>query len=252
MSQVGLAVVVVDLGTKAWAQSQLGTEPVWILPWLHLQLVHNLGGAFGWSAGAYTWQLNLALTLCAVVFVFPVARDLSRVDRSAPRALGLILGGALGNLASLVAPPAGVLDFLAVQWQPGHSVVLNVADLAAYLGLALITRTGLRIAGAIRKEAKAASVARVARVYAQTLARAGAGASAQVARGRASHLQADEIVVRDWSQVVDLGVVRGDASQGDETGMTRPMGATVAKAVKLVPNRPVAEHEVQTAPIRER
>ena len=46
--------------------------------------MHNDQGAFGWSAGVYTWQLNLALTMAAIVFMIPVTRDLARIDPSAP------------------------------------------------------------------------------------------------------------------------------------------------------------------------
>ena len=42
----------------------------------------------------------------------PVARDLARIDKAAPRALGLITGGALGNFASLALGPPGVVDFI--------------------------------------------------------------------------------------------------------------------------------------------
>ncbi|MEO7966680.1 MAG: signal peptidase II, partial [Gemmatimonadaceae bacterium] len=113
--------------------------------------VHNNAGAFGWSAGIYTWQLNLALTLAAIVFMIPVTRDLARIDASAPRALGLIVGGALGNLASLVTSPKGVIDFIAINFE-NWGIVLNVADVAAYVGLAMILRTGFLIAVAIVRD----------------------------------------------------------------------------------------------------
>ena len=86
-----------------------------------------------------------------------MTRDLSSVDRRAPLALGLILGGACGNLASLLVPPRGVVDFIALNWAAGHSLVLNVADVAAYTGLAMILRTGVIIAAALRRETQYAA-----------------------------------------------------------------------------------------------
>lgn len=219
LARVALLVLGVDLLSKVLADVLLAGDSVELLPWLQLQVVHNLQGAFGWSAGAYTWQLNLALTLCAVVFIFPVARDLAKVDQRSPRALGLIVGGALGNLVSLVGPPAGVADFIGVHWQPGHGVVLNVADVAAYCGLAMIMRTGFRLVGAIREEARVAAAVRLGSVY----------AARESIRGRHP-----ERVVNDWSNVVDLGVVRADGP-ADDSAVPRPLGAVPRRAnVRLV------------------
>ncbi len=100
LSRIAILVTVGDLATKAAAKELLSSEATWFAPWLHFAVVHNDQGAFGWSAGAYTWQLNLALTLAAIVFMVPVTRDLARIDPSAPRALGLIVGGVATLLAA--------------------------------------------------------------------------------------------------------------------------------------------------------
>jgi lipoprotein signal peptidase len=117
-------------------------------------VVHNAGTAFGLSAGTYTWQLNLALTLAAILLMVPVARDLARIDDAAPRALGLIVGGAVGNLASLLISPPGVVDFISVSIGAHSELVLNVADLAAYIGLAMLLRTGFLIVAEMRRSAR--------------------------------------------------------------------------------------------------
>ncbi len=221
LSQVALVVLGIDLASKALSSRWLGDEAVSILPWVDLHVVHNLSGAFGWSAGAYTWQLNLALTMCAVIFVFPVARDLARVDASSPTGLGLIVGGAMGNLLSLLAPPAGVADFIAIHPAPGHGIVLNLADLAAYGGLALIARTGFRIVAAIREEARVAARQRLGSLY----------AAKDAIRGRTA-TRHRETVVRDWSNVADLGVVHADGRGADR--VPRPMGAEPRVRVRLI------------------
>jgi lipoprotein signal peptidase len=141
-----------DYLTKKAAATWVVRDPTAIAPWLRLAVVHNERGAFGISLGQYTWQLNLALTLAAIVFVIPFSRDLARVDRDAPKALGLIVGGALGNLVSLLAAPHGVLDFIALEFGPDAGLIVNVADVAAYVGLALVMRTGFRIVGAMREQ----------------------------------------------------------------------------------------------------
>ncbi len=220
LSRIALLVTAGDLATKAAASEFLGTDATVFASWLHFAVVHNDAGAFGWSVGAYTWQLNLALTLAAIVFMIPVTRDLARIDPSAPRALGLIVGGALGNLASLITSPHGVVDFIQVDLQ--HSgIALNVADVAAYAGLAMIVRTGALLVSALRREGRLAEPARerpVQSVFAERarlarLLRTEAGAPLEpplAARG------GQETVVHDWGRVVTTGSLADAPLREDE------------------------------------
>lgn len=152
LARVALLVAVGDWVTKSVASRAVEGEIV-LSERLRFAVVHNDAAAFGFSAGAYTWQLNLALTLAAIVFMIPVSRELTRIDEAAPRALGLIMGGALGNLASLVSSPQGVVDFISVSVAAHSEVVLNVADIAAYIGLAMVVRTGFLIVAELRRSA---------------------------------------------------------------------------------------------------
>lgn len=213
LSRIALFVAAGDLSSK-WIASRLWSEqPARLTDWISMAVVHNDAGAFGWSVGAYTWQLNLALTFAAVVFIIPVTRDLAHIDRRAPAALGLIVGGALGNLASLVLPPRGVVDFIAVNWSAGHSLVLNVADVAAYAGLAMILRTGVMIAATLRREAHLATDARIGSAFAEKLM---AKRSLRAPRLKAPRPAPGEELVMDWSLVADVGVVRADGIAGGE------------------------------------
>jgi lipoprotein signal peptidase len=151
LARIALLVAAGDWLTKAVAARFIGNEALVFSERLRFAVVHNDAGAFGLSAGPYTWQLNLALTLAAIVLMIPVARDLSRIDAAAPRALGLIVGGAVGNLASLILSPAGVVDFIAINFGAHSGLVLNVADLAAYVGLAMMTRTAFLIVAEMRR-----------------------------------------------------------------------------------------------------
>lgn len=157
MARIACLVAVGDWVTKAVATWAVEGELV-VSEKLRFAVVHNDGAAFGLSIGAYTWQVNLAVTLAAILFMIPVSRDLARIDAAAPRALGLIMGGALGNLFSLVTSPQGVVDFISVSMGASSELVLNVADLAAYIGLAMILRTGFLIAAELRKAAKPLAV----------------------------------------------------------------------------------------------
>lgn len=184
-----------------------------------MAVFHNDAGAFGLSAGPYTWQLNLALTLAAVIFIIPVTRDLTHIDRRAPAALGLIVGGALGNLASLLVPPRGVMDFISLNWSPGHSLVLNVADVAAYAGLAMILRTGLMIATALRQEAHVVAESRLGSAFAvKRRVKAALQHAPSPPPGRAI----DDAVVHDWSLIPEIRVIRADAAV-KEPELLRPL-----------------------------
>jgi lipoprotein signal peptidase len=130
--------------------------------WLRLTLVHNDAAAFGISLGPYTFQLNLIVKLVAIGLMLAACRDLARIDRDAPLALGLIVGGALGNLASLLLHPAGVVDFIALGLGDGQELVLNGADIAAYAGLGLLGRTVWRVIVLARSPARAVLSERLA------------------------------------------------------------------------------------------
>lgn len=151
LTRIAVLVAVGDWLTKAVAARLVGGEPLVFSERFRFAVVHNDAAAFGFSAGAYTWPLNLALTLAAIVLMIPVARDLARIDDAAPRALGLIVGGAAGNFASLLLSPPGVVDFISVGIGGHSELVLNVADVAAYVGLAMMLRTGFLLVAEIRR-----------------------------------------------------------------------------------------------------
>ena len=106
---------------------------------LRIELVHNSSGAFSSYLGPYTWEINVALTVVALLLAIAASPMLARLDALAPHALGLVAGAATGNLTSMATSPQGVPDFIAIAHGQG-ALVLNVADVAAYLGLALCAR----------------------------------------------------------------------------------------------------------------
>jgi len=140
-----LAAVVyaLDLATKTLAVAQLeGREPVSLLGGLlTLRLTRNPGAAFSLGTG-YT----VALTVVAIGVVVVVVRLSSRL-RSAgwAVALGLLLGGACGNLTDRLVRAPGpmrghVVDFLELP----HWPVFNVADSAIVAAAALVVLQSLR------------------------------------------------------------------------------------------------------------
>ena len=150
---VALLVAFGDILTKQIAMTLVPTSgmTLGVLPErIRLLPVHNDQAAFGVGLGTYTWEINVVVTLATIVLIMRVCRDLAALDPWAPRILGLIAGAALGNLISLTISPAGVPDFMAVTLAGGREIVMNFADIAAYLGIALMGKLVLSILRAMR------------------------------------------------------------------------------------------------------
>jgi lipoprotein signal peptidase len=158
LARLAALVALGDLVTKQVAVLWVGSLEPRVSSAVRFGVVHNDKGAFGLTVGNYTWEVSLALTLAAIALVVPVAKDLSRIDDRAPMALGLVAGGAIGNLVSLLASRAGVVDFIAVQRADGAGIVLNVADVAAYAGVVMLMRTAYLVVAAIRHTHDTAAV----------------------------------------------------------------------------------------------
>lgn len=134
---VAAVILVSDLVTKVVAVATIRPgEPVWLVgDIVSLRLVRNAGAAFSMATGM-TWLL----TLIAVAVVIGVVR-IGRTMASPWWAfgLGLVLGGALGNLIDRFFRSPGfmqghVVDFVSVGWWP----VFNVADSAIVCGAILL------------------------------------------------------------------------------------------------------------------
>lgn len=142
-------VLVADQLTKVWAVAAL--EPRERVPLLGdlfgLQLVRNPGAALSIATGM-TW----VLTVVAVAVVVVIVRTSRRIGSAGwALALGLLLGGALGNLVDRMLREPGpfrghVIDFLAY----GRLFVGNVADIAIVVAAVLVvwlTARGVHVDG---------------------------------------------------------------------------------------------------------
>jgi len=124
-------VIVLDQGAKALIESNLVPgEQVDLLGPLGLTLAHNSGVAFGLASGG--GAALVALTVVALLIVGVLfARNPTRVWMWV--AVGLLAGGALGNLADRVHAGA-VTDYVdLLSWPP-----FNLADVAITLGVAML------------------------------------------------------------------------------------------------------------------
>lgn len=130
-------VVALDQGAKALIEANLVPgQQVDALGPVGLTLVHNQGIAFGLADGG-GWAL-IALSLAALVFVGAIfARDPTRPGMRI--AVGLLAGGALGNLADRVRAGA-VTDYVDLPAWPAF----NLADVAITIGVLLLAFSYVR------------------------------------------------------------------------------------------------------------
>lgn len=134
------AVVLIDQITKSLALTRLSeTEKVPLFgDFLGLQLAFNPGATLSFGSGA-TWLLTV-LGL-AVTAVLVVAAMRARTTGWAI-GIGLVLGGAIGNLIDRLFAPPGfarghVIDFLAY----GNLFIGNLADVALGAGAIVLSMT---------------------------------------------------------------------------------------------------------------
>jgi len=138
-----VAVYGLDRLTKLWAEGSLaGRRPVVLIPHvLQLRYTENSGGAFG-LFGGQPWLFFAASLIVALVIVLSSFRQ---VSRGTAVGLGLILGGALGNLTDRVIRGPGVagkvIDFIEF---PRVWPVFNLADASIVFGAIVVILAGVR------------------------------------------------------------------------------------------------------------
>lgn len=139
---VAAAAYLFDRITKLLVEDRLaGRPPVQLIPRvLDLNYTTNSGGAFGLGRSA-----PIVFAVATVVAAIAIGLASLRLSRpSAAIALGLILGGALGNLTDRFVHGSGfsgsVTDFIDFQIWP----VFNLADSAIVIGAIILAFTGWR------------------------------------------------------------------------------------------------------------
>lgn len=140
------AVLLLDQASKAWAVNALANRtPIHVIGSLQLALHYNTGSAF-----SLTRNLGPLIGLLAAVVVIGLAiTGRSARDARTAVTIGLLIGGALGNLADRAFRSGlgssgflhgAVIDFIDLQWWP----VFNVADSAISVGAVLLVILGFR------------------------------------------------------------------------------------------------------------
>jgi signal peptidase II len=124
-------VVAVDQATKQLAATRIApSDQVAVIPGLHLTNTRNTGVAFGaLEGGGVIVAILIGLSLAALVAYFVANRD--RAWLWLP--VGLLFGGALGNLADR-AREGAVIDFIdPIAWP-----AFNVADSCIVIGVVVL------------------------------------------------------------------------------------------------------------------
>ena len=134
-----LLALVLDQATKAFVIQRVSEAgDIAVTPFFALVANLNPGTAFGLASGAGPWILvGIALALCAWLATMLIkARTLTQA-----LALGVVIGGALGNVADRLRFGA-VRDFLDLHWHSWHWPAFNLADTFVVLGLLLFVLVG--------------------------------------------------------------------------------------------------------------
>jgi len=133
---LAVAVIVLDLATKYAASHFLSyAQPVEVLPFFNLTLLHNTGAAFSFLAehpGGQRWffaAIAIGASIGLTVWLSRIRAD----EKLLAIALPLIIGGALGNLYDRLIH-GYVVDFLSFHAAGWYYPAFNVADIGITLG----------------------------------------------------------------------------------------------------------------------
>jgi signal peptidase II len=159
--RIGLVALLASLGldvlTKQLVIANLSFSdriPV-IEGFFYLTHVRNTGAAFGLFADApagIRLSFFVGISLVAIAIIISFFRKLAPGDRLAALALGMILGGALGNLIDRVLYQE-VVDFLHVRLWGGYSWPdFNVADSCIVVGVGVLVLELLAVEGESRSQ----------------------------------------------------------------------------------------------------
>jgi signal peptidase II len=142
VAALGGVVLILDQAVKWVALHRLPPGvPVGVIDgFFSLTLVMNPGLAFGMLGSVppgWRWVVALLSVAALAVLAMLATRLLPEGGRIAAAAIGMIFGGAAGNLIDR-ARFGAVVDFLDFYWRGWHWPAFNVADSAISVGVALL------------------------------------------------------------------------------------------------------------------
>jgi signal peptidase II len=137
-ASVAALAVAADQLTKEWALRALADGAIHLFWTLRLQVTVNTGASFSIGRGRSAVFSLIGIVIVAVL----VASIRGLRTTSTAVAMGLVVGGAMGNLTDRLVREhgGGVIDFIDFQWWP----VFNVADICIFCGAVLLVLLTLR------------------------------------------------------------------------------------------------------------
>lgn len=140
---VGLIIAIVTAFLDQYSKNYIFTmllnkdlNQIQILPFFNLVRVHNFGVSFGMFSDIQYGQVILSIIAIVITILLLIwmwkAKKIYLVS-----ALGLIIGGAIGNIIDRVLYGA-VADFLDFHVGIYHWPAFNLADSAVFVGVAMI------------------------------------------------------------------------------------------------------------------
>lgn len=152
---LAVLVVLLDQASKLYVVHVLldGRPKVEVTSWLNIILVLNKGVSFSlFSSDSELgrWVLTVVALIIAAVLTVWLARSPGRVTALA---LGLVIGGAIGNVIDRVRLGAVIdfVDFHIAAWNDWHFATFNVADSSISCGVVVLLAASLFGGGESRR-----------------------------------------------------------------------------------------------------
>lgn len=161
---VAAGFLLTDIVTKWWAVTSLApihTRHEVLGDVMTFTLLYNRGAAFGLHLGEFSRWIFTALTVGAVFILVRMYQGADEGDRIKLVSLGMILGGACGNLIDRLRSAQGVVDFIDVGIGDHRWPTFNVADIGVSCG-------ALLLAWVLWREDRMAATAATSRVAGDT------------------------------------------------------------------------------------
>lgn len=132
-------IFVLDQLTKVVLIATMGHKRIAVMPHVNFVLAYNKGAAFGFLATAGGWQRWMFITVALIITlaIYFWSKRLHKKDFVENIGLGLILGGAWGNLLDRIRL-GHVVDFIDFYIGNWHWYTFNIADMGICIGAFLL------------------------------------------------------------------------------------------------------------------
>jgi signal peptidase II len=136
---VALCSLMVDQWSKVFFSERLQTTSIPVIDgFFDFELVHNHGAAFGmFGALPDVWREVVLIGIAALATLFIIWLLLDTDDLWNGSALGMVLGGAIGNLTDRIRF-GWVVDFIHLHWHEWSWPVFNIADTTITVGIGML------------------------------------------------------------------------------------------------------------------